>query len=226
MFAGGATAAGPISLSQPITGVASGATMGSAGLLGPVGWLGLGALFLGTAIGGVLFQGDGPPDQLDVGERISDGRTLRADYGTALPFGFGLQRIAGHVMWADRVERVVEESKVGKGGLFSGGSVSTVTLYRSFAVAFLRGPIVEFQKVFSGNKVLWDMNESADDNRINPTFYLGDEDQEADPHMEAKLGAGEVPGYRGVAYMVVERMNMTELSAGMMPNFMAQLDAG
>ncbi len=42
------------------------------------------------------------------------------------------------------------------------------------------------------------------------TFYNGSETQLPDPLLEAELGAGNVPGYRGTSYIVFEQFNLTE----------------
>jgi hypothetical protein len=42
------------------------------------------------------------------------------------------------------------------------------------------------------------------------TIYPGNDIQMPDPTMEADLGVGEVPGYRGLAYVVFERLNISK----------------
>src|SRR5690606_2455912 len=55
------------------------------------------------------------------------------------------------------------------------------------------------------------------------TFYPGDETQEPDPDLEAFLGAGNVPAYRGGApYIVLPDWDVTD-SRGMAPQIRAEL---
>ncbi|MEQ8767220.1 MAG: phage tail protein [Planctomycetota bacterium] len=46
------------------------------------------------------------------------------------------------------------------------------------------------------------------------TVYTGTDVQVADPVLEAALGAGNVPGYRGRAYLVCERLKVTKYGGG------------
>ena len=79
------------------------------------------------------------------------------------------------------------------------GSAETVELAYSvsLAVALCEGEITRVGRVWA------DGEEVAPDD-LNMRVYLGTEDQMPDPKMEAVDGAGMIPAYRGMAYVVFE----------------------
>lgn len=205
---------------------AVGAVVGSAVGLPGVGFA------LGSALGGVLFPGDGPPDQVREGPRIHDSKVQNSAHGVMKSVVYGTVRIAGNVVWASEIEEVVNESTQSVGG--KGGGDAKVTTrnyiyYRSFAVAICEGEIIKVSRVWANGKIVYDEDETntlATDEGItfkqafdqvvqsggatSVSFYTGTESQSADSVMESVEGAGQVPAYRGMAYAVFERLELTE----------------
>lgn len=54
------------------------------------------------------------------------------------------------------------------------------------------------------------------------TFYPGNGTQNPDPTIEAALGSGNAPAYRGLCYIVCKNLNVTKLS-GSLPTFSAEI---
>lgn len=181
-----------------------GAVVGSA-IGGP--WGARIGFFAGTALGGLLFPGDGPPDQVNEGPRISDTRVQTSAYGQYLPVVYGRVRLSGNIIWASPVREVIQEDSQdvgGKGG--GGGTVTSRTYlyYRSFAVGLCLGPAVAIHKIWANTELIYDLatNTSAYDN----VRYLGTETQVADSIIQSFNGAVNVPAYRGLVYVVFDDM--------------------
>ena len=71
--------------------------------------------------------------------------------------------------------------------------------YANFAVAIGEGEITGLGRIWADGEE-WDLST------ITHRVYFGTQDQAPDPFIEAKLGAGETPAYRGTAYIVFERL--------------------
>ncbi len=73
--------------------------------------------------------------------------------------------------------------------------------YANFAVALAEGEITGLGRVWADGQE-WDLSDVAF------RIYFGGEDQESDAMIEAKLGSGQTPAYRGTAYIVFERLSL------------------
>jgi len=148
------------------------------------------------------------------GPRLADLDVMASTEGAPVPRIYGRVRIAGQMIWATRFEEVVSTRSEtigggggGKGGGGGGGSgsVTTVTTtysyFASFAVGLCEGTIGQVARVWADGKPL-------DLSGIVMRVYRGDEAQDADPLIVAKMdgGPGGVPAYRGLAYVVFERL--------------------
>ena len=178
-----------------------------AGLGGPIGALlgqTVGAM-AGAAVDRALF-GAGPVAMRE-GPRLTTLAGLTSTEGAAIPRVYGRVRIGGQIIWATRFE---EQSQVtrgggagGKGGLgVAAAPAQQTTSYAYFAnlaVGLCEGPIALVRRVWADGKEL-------DLTRVNMRVHLGDETQASDPLIVAKEGADHAPGYRGLAYVVFERL--------------------
>lgn len=196
-----------------------------------VGLPGLG-FALGSMLGGVLFPEDGPPDQVREGQRIQDSKIQNSAYGVMKPIVYGTMRTSGNIIWAGEIVEVVNESSQSVGGKGGGGSkISTrnYIYYRSFAIAICQGEISSIRRVWANGKVLYDFDtvttQAAADGitfkeeldkfsmaggALSFSVYYGSETQNPDPIIEAVEGAGNVPAYRGMAYVVFEHLELTD----------------
>lgn len=173
---------------------------------GPVG-AAVGGM-VGSAIGGALFPTDLGRKE---GPRLSDLRSQVSTYGAAIPVIYGRAGPAGCVIWAaDLREVALEEDIGGKGGAATEGTSVTYSYYASFAVAICTGEMASLSRIWVNGKCFYDVRDESNAEALAAsaafaeyfTWYPGSETQEPDPTMESHLGAGNVPAYRGVCYLV------------------------
>jgi uncharacterized protein with HEPN domain len=172
---------------------AAGATLG--GLFGPVGAIvgrAAGAL-AGNLIDQALISGTTTIQ----GTRLSTARIPGAEEGAAVNRVYGTARIGGTLIWATRFEEEVNVER--EGGKASGPRVETFRYFANFAIGLSEGPIAAIRRV-------WADGREIDLTAIEMRLYRGTDTQDADPLIEAKQGAGRAPAYRGLAYVVFERL--------------------
>ena len=180
---------------------AAGAALG-AGFGGTV--LGLSGAVIGRAIGATLGRvidqrllGSGS-EAIEVG-RIDRFRLMGASEGSSVPQLWGRMRVAGQVIWATEFQENTRSS----GG--KGAPRPTTTQYSysvSLAVALCEGEITRVGRVWA------DGLEVAPDT-LNLRIYAGSETQLPDPKISAVEGAGLAPSYRGIAYVVIEDLELS-----------------
>lgn len=155
---------------------------------------------VGQAAGAAIDAGGG--DTVQVG-KLTNQQVMNSREGTPINRVWGRARVAGTMIWwANFTESVTKEKQGGKGG---GGGTTTKT-YRyslSFAVALCEGPVQDIGQI-------WVNGRKLDESQVTLRRYLGTEDQQPDPTIQAVDGADNVPGYRGVAYLVFEDMPLEE----------------
>jgi hypothetical protein len=157
---------------------------------------------IGMAVGS-LFE----PGQKVAGPRLEDLKAQSSEYGRPIPVVYGTVGLAGNVIWA---ADMVEESttrEVG-GSLFASGTkVTEYAYFVDFAVAVCEGPIIAVNRIWAGpeRRLVYDNTLGTElfEGRA-VTVYRGDETQLPDPLMEAAEGVGNVPAYRGTAYVLLE----------------------
>ncbi|MEX2036163.1 MAG: hypothetical protein WEA28_13330, partial [Xanthobacteraceae bacterium] len=186
---------------------AAGAAAGGA-LFGPAGIIAgrlIGAL-AGNAIDRTLLGGGGAA-RSQQGPRLADLAIMASTEGAPIPRLYGRARIAGEVIWATQLEEVVSTSTESSGGGGKGGgggsSVTTTTTtysyFANFAVGLSEGRIGNVMRVWADGKLL-------DLSGVTMRVYPGPEQQTPDPLIVAKEGSGNAPAYRGLAYVVFERL--------------------
>lgn len=198
---------------------------------GPIG----GAIggFIGRQIDGAIFGGGSSttrlPDQ--IGSRLEDLAVQSSTYGEAIPQVFGYARFAGNVIWALDIKEVETRTTStsssggggGKGGGGGGGGSTTVTqttisynYYATLAIGVCEGPIDSIVRVWADAKPLTGDYLSAAQGKYEA--FLGTETQMPSAIMERYKGAGNVPAYRGLAYVVIEDMPLADYG-NRIPNF-------
>lgn len=180
---------------------AAGAAVG-AGFGGAV--LGLSGAVIGRAIGATLGRvidqkllGAGS-EPVDVG-RIDRLRLTGAGEGAPIGQVWGRMRLGGQVIWATEFLETVRRRRSGKGA--SRPSTNEFSYSVSLAIALCEGEILRVGRIWAdGNEI------SPDD--LNLRVYTGSETQLPDPKIEAVQGAGLAPAYRGLAYVVIEDLEL------------------
>jgi hypothetical protein len=139
------------------------------------------------------------------GPRIDDLRVMSSSEGRAIPRLWGRMRVAGEVIWATNFEEVVT-TRTDKTSSKGGGSKTKITEYNyfaNFAAALCEGEIDRVGRVWADGKEL-DISE------LTTRLYTGSETQQPDSLITAIEGAGNAPAYRGLAYIVFERMPIND----------------
>lgn len=187
--------------------------------IAPAGYAAIG-WSIGALAGQFLFQKK-VPGVAQEGPRLGDTRVQAATYGVAIVEIDGTMRAAGNIIWTSGIREVVnvttEEVGGGKGG--GGGQEVTTTTYTynvDLAIGLCEGEIVGVRRIWANGTLIYNVGAGADtatliasnQNAQNIRFYTGNESQLADPTIEAALGAGNVPGYRGLAYAVFTHLQL------------------
>ncbi|MGE5510142.1 MAG: baseplate multidomain protein megatron [Bacteroidota bacterium] len=142
------------------------------------------------------------------GPRLSDLKVTASTEGAAIPRLYGRSRLGGQLIWATDIEeeRVVSGASSAKGGGGSSGSGGAQYLYyANFAIALCEGPITSIGRVWADGKEI-DLSD------YTWRIYTGTESQTPDSLIAAREGAGSAPAYRGVAYIVFERMPLARFA--------------
>lgn len=195
----------------------SGSTIGGV-VGGVVGWFVGGPAgaqwgwMIGSAVGGVV-----DPERIE-GPRLGEARTQTSSDGVPLIYGYGDFPCAGNVTWVDEVKehRNKESSK-------GGPEQITYTYTISYMVVVCKGEISGFKLVRRNGKIVYDARTDAELTALGytsqeisetraaqasflqrATLYYGTDTQMPDPTMVAVKGAGNVPAYTGVAYIVMK----------------------
>ncbi len=195
---------------------ALGAAAGGALLPGGIGILGatISGAALGSQIGSLvgaridqaLFASSGQSRAVD-GPRLDDLRVTSSSEGAAIARVFGRVRVGGQIIWATNLveEAVTRDAGGGGKGARSGSSGNGVDYryYANFAVGLCEGPVTSLGRIWADGREL-------DLSRYAYRFYRGDDDQAPDALIEAIQGAGNAPAYRGLAYVVFERLPLAD----------------
>jgi hypothetical protein len=194
------------------TGQIAGGVVGAIiGSFTPAGaWLGA---QIGMTFGGLIDPPKGPTVE---GPRLADLTVQTSTYGAFIGRVKGTVAVTGNVFWLENnaIKEVAKKTKKGGKG---GGSKSTTrsySYYATFAVglADVRDgtPFAGIRRIWIGPDLYYDAGSSDPDtiaasNAAATTFhfYNGDENQGADPRIQAALGVANVPAWRGLAYIVL-----------------------
>lgn len=153
------------------------------------------------------------------GAGVSSSAIQSSAYGKTIPIVYGLNRIAGNIIWSLPIKEVVTTTTSSTGGGKGGPAISpsssqTSTDYNYFAtvaIAICEGEIDEVLRVWADSKLL-----NPDDGVFR--LYKGTEDQMPDSLIESTEGIGKTPAYRGLAYVVIEDFPLEEYG-NRIPNF-------
>lgn len=180
---------------------AAGAGLGTL-LGGPVG--GMVGRALGALAGGFIDQRLFGGQRVHKGPRLTDLRVMSSTEGAPVPRLWGRMRVAGQVIWAtDFIEKRKTQTEGGKGSAAAGPKVRTYSYYANVAVALCEGEIDRVGRVWADGKI-FDMS------RVTARVYTGSETQGPDSLITAVEGQGNVPAYRGLAYVVFEQLPLAQ----------------
>ncbi len=179
--------------------------------------LNLGAAAVGNMLDQRLFGGGGGATRQVDGPRLDELRIQTSTEGAPIPRIYGRARLSGQVIWAAKFKEIITTTNQTSGGASGGGgggkglggggggggggttttSTTSYAYFARFAVGLCEGGITRIGRVWADGKLL-NLGE------FNYRVYLGTETQTPDPLIEAIEGAGNIPAFRGLAYVVFE----------------------
>lgn len=169
-----------------------------------VGMPGLGAT-VGGALGGYLDQ---PSERItQEGPRIDDLHVQISSYGAAIPRVWGTMRLSGNMIWAAPIDETITNDEVSEGK--GGPTVVQVkySYYGTFAIGICVGTIDRLLRIWADSKLIYSVVPTNEQivsmPGMNFRLYKGTETQEPDSWIEHYEGAGNVPGHRGMCYIVI-----------------------
>ncbi len=155
----------------------------------------------GAALGRTIDQrilGSGS-EPVEVG-RVDRFRLTAASEGMAVGQVFGRMRVPGQVIWATQFVETETTTGGGKGA----GPQPTTTEFSysvSMAIALCEGEITRVGRVWADGTEISPLS-------LNMRVYKGTADQQPDPKVLAVEGNGNAPAYRGIAYVVLEDLQL------------------
>jgi hypothetical protein len=173
---------------------------------GPIG----GALgrVLGGLGGALIDQALQPhaSPRYSIGPRLKSMDGITSTEGAGVARIYGRARVGGQMIWATRF---LEQTNInfeggGRGGKGGGGGGAprfniTYSYFANFAIGVCEGPIAFVRRI-------WADGSELDLTTLPIRIYNGADDQFPDPLIVAKEGAENAPAYRGLAYIVFERL--------------------
>ncbi len=174
--------------------------------------------FLGGPIGGIVGRAAGaiagnlidqklfgPGTKRIEGPRLHDLRVMASEEGAAIPVLYGRMRVAGQVIWSTNLEEVVETDTDSAGGKGGGPKTRTTsyTYFANFAVGLCEGEIDGIGRVWADGKEI-------DLAAFTIRLYTGTESQAPDSLIAAIESAAGAPAYRGLAYIVFEKLPLAD----------------
>lgn len=209
---------------------------------------GIGALFGGglfSGLGGqLLLAGLGIGLKLAVayffpqkiqGPRAESLKAQTSKFGDPISRIYGTVRTAGAVIWLrdDKIQEHVRRYRQGKA---IGPEVTEYSYTATFAVALAwNGPMAAVPRIWADDKLIYDASAESLEDAIagsgqgigvakgaSIAIYLGTDDQEPDPDIEADRGTGEVPAWPKICYVVIKNLPLDEFGIRV-PNIEAEI---
>lgn len=176
----------------------------------------LGAL-IGSLAGSLLFPTQLPTQR---GPALADLTQTNSTVGAPIQEGWGTFTVAGTIIHQTDIREVIETQEVGGGSGGPSQKTETPTYYSDWALAVCDcpdGPIVGVRIIWANGKPIYDRRPRGDtetDVAFNARMaansqldeqmivYLGTDDQEPDPTLEAFYGVGQVSAHKQLAYIM------------------------
>lgn len=188
---------------------------------------------LGLGIPGLLHKTFGPQDPEAQVNALGDISRQTAKEGDPRTIVWGRVRpIGGNIIHCQEPQKrwvVTSTSSGGKGGGKKKQEQRREHVYRTYAIGVCEGPITAFSRIWRNNKLVYDARGTDWGARNNGVFlksfrlYLGGWSQMPDPTLQSIWGAGNVPAYRGTAYMVSINEDLTD-QGGMVPQWLFEVE--
>lgn len=147
------------------------------------------------------------------GPRLDTLKIQDSTYGKTIPVIYGNARVAGNIIWAsDLIETLSSDQVGGKGGGTTTSSVQRASYSVDCAIAIgmgtLESTIGGIRTIWADSKIIYSDGQWHANIVTDAEFYFGNDTQAPSPLMEGYLSVGNVPAYRGVAYVVMHRLQL------------------
>lgn len=180
---------------------------------------------LSSSLGGLIFA-EKLPDVNQQGPRLSDLKIQTSTYGTIIPEVFGTVRISGNIIYSSGIRETQHTESQDSGGKGGGGQTVTQTSYTysvdCTAISLAKGKCKAIRRIWADGSLVYDIstnnNSIVDNLGAELVFYDGSETQMPDSTIESILGVGNTPAYRGICYVVLNNLDLSQYG-NRMPNF-------
>lgn len=147
--------------------------------------------------------------------RDREAEVPKSEFGGAIWEFYGVvRRNSCPLIWADKLDKIVEEKDVGKGG--GGGEGAKETTFLMDAAWLIGSPIKEVHRIWLNSKLMYSKFDSSEENQ---NFY--------DNHLEIYDGTqttpdptivdhegSDVPSFTGRSYIVIRDLDTREFNGG------------
>lgn len=212
-------------LALGLAGAAAGSWLGGA-TGAAIGWT------IGAGVGSILFGSNSSQNTTQEGPRLSDLKVTNSSYGNMLPYAYGLIRMSGNLIWSSDIQETKhsdtqDAQQGGKGGQGPTVTTNTYTYAVNSAFAICEGIIAGVRRIWANGTLILDLSTTNFNLTTSASIsggggslriYFGDENQLPDGLIEAYQGAGQVPAFRGIAYVVFENFQLANYGNSI-PNF-------
>ncbi|MEX0320098.1 MAG: glycoside hydrolase/phage tail family protein [Ruegeria sp.] len=167
---------------------------------------GLSTAVIGRAVGATLGRLidqrllGGGSEAVETG-KVDRFRLTQSGEGSPVADVYGRMRVGGQVIWASEFLESTQTTTSGGGGKGAPRQPEVTTTSHSYSVSLA---IAVGAGQIAGISRIWADGEEIPHADLNMRAYRGTKTQLPDPLMEAVEGAGQVPAYRGTAYVVIE----------------------
>jgi hypothetical protein len=138
-----------------------------------------------------------------------DLRTQTSGYGIPIPKIVGSQRLAGNLIWVQDLEPYELNESTGQVGY-----------YLTCAIALCEGETLGWNRIWINDDLVVDTTDGIARPGVGK-FYTGSSTQLPDPTIESFEGVGNVPAFRGISYVVLNRFDLGASSS--IPKFEFQV---
>jgi hypothetical protein len=170
----------------------------------------------GSSLGTALF-----PEVKSGGPSLAELKFQDSTLGMTIPIVYGAFRVAGNVIWATSLKVSTK---------YPGKDPNHPNYTCSFAVGVCEGG-KGIRKMWFDSKLVYDASSVKIIHGFHASsfkIYMGTEDQLPDPTIEMDKGVGNVPAFRGLAYVVFNTLELVEYG-NRLPNIsfeVADIDTG
>jgi hypothetical protein len=145
------------------------------------------------------------------GPRLKEMDGLSSTEGAPIPKVYGRARIGGQLIWATKFEEVISttiarnKTNGGKGNAAQAPKTVTTSYsyFANLAIGLCEGEIALVRRIWADGREL-------DLSTLTLRTYYGTQTQTPDALIVAKEGAANAPAYRGLAYVVFERLPLAD----------------